>query len=75
MGAWSIWHWLVVLLIVILVFGTKKLRSIGHDLGGAIKGFKDGMKEGTQPEAAAKQVENQAGTIIEGEARREQNKT
>ena len=43
MGTWSIWHWLVVLLIVLLVFGTKKLRNIGADLGGAVRGFKDGM--------------------------------
>ena len=45
MGSFSIWHWLVVLLIVALVFGTKKLRNMGTDLGGAVKGFKDGMKE------------------------------
>jgi sec-independent protein translocase protein TatA len=47
MGSFSIWHWLVVLLIVVLVFGTKKLKNIGGDLGGAVKGFKDGMKEGS----------------------------
>ncbi len=46
MGSFSIWHWLVVLLVVVLIFGTKKLRNIGQDLGGAVKGFKDGMKEG-----------------------------
>jgi sec-independent protein translocase protein TatA len=46
MGSLSIWHWLIVLLIVALVFGTKKLRNIGGDLGGAVKGFKEGMKEG-----------------------------
>ncbi|SMG60107.1 Sec-independent protein translocase subunit TatA [Paraburkholderia susongensis] len=45
MGSLSIWHWLIVLLIVALVFGTKKLRNIGTDLGGAVKGFKEGMKE------------------------------
>lgn len=45
MGSFSIWHWLIVLVIVVLVFGTKKLRNIGQDLGGAVKGFKDGMKE------------------------------
>ncbi|QWE18792.1 Sec-independent protein translocase subunit TatA [Polynucleobacter corsicus] len=44
MGSFSIWHWLIVLVIVMLVFGTKKLRNIGADLGGAVKGFKDGMK-------------------------------
>ncbi|NUT17357.1 MAG: Sec-independent protein translocase subunit TatA [Cupriavidus sp.] len=46
MGSFSIWHWLIVLVIVMLVFGTKKLLNIGQDLGGAVKGFKDGMKEG-----------------------------
>lgn len=46
MGSFSIWHWLVVLLIVVLVFGTKKLKNIGSDLGGAVKGFKDGLKDG-----------------------------
>jgi sec-independent protein translocase protein TatA len=46
MGSFSVWHWLVVLLIVVLVFGTKKLKNIGSDLGGAVKGFKDGMKDG-----------------------------
>ena len=50
MGSFSIWHWLVVLLIVVLVFGTKKLKNIGGDLGGAVKGFKDGMKDGNQPD-------------------------
>ena len=49
MGSFSIWHWLVVLLIVVLVFGTKKLKNIGGDLGGAVKGFKDGMKDGSTP--------------------------
>ena len=44
MGSLSIWHWLIVLVIVMLVFGTKKLRNIGSDLGGAVKGFKDGVK-------------------------------
>ena len=46
MGSFSIWHWLIVLLVIILVFGTSKLKNIGKDLGGAIKGFKEGMKEG-----------------------------
>lgn len=46
MGSFSIWHWVIVLVIVMLIFGTKKLRNIGSDLGGAVKGFKDGMKEG-----------------------------
>jgi sec-independent protein translocase protein TatA len=46
MGSFSIWHWMIVLLIVVLVFGTKKLKNIGQDLGGAVKGFKDGIREG-----------------------------
>ena len=47
MGSLSIWHWLIVLVVVIAVFGTKKLRNVGGDLGAAVKGFKDGMKDGT----------------------------
>jgi sec-independent protein translocase protein TatA len=47
MGSFSIWHWLIVLLVVVLIFGTKKLKNIGSDLGGAVKGFKDGMKDGS----------------------------
>ncbi|MBG9389729.1 Sec-independent protein translocase subunit TatA [Caenimonas aquaedulcis] len=50
MGSFSIWHWLIVLLIIVLIFGTKKLKNIGTDLGGAVKGFKDGIKEGSTPE-------------------------
>lgn len=60
MGTFSVWHWLIVLLIVVLVFGTKKLKNIGSDLGGAVKGFKDGMKEGgtsAADAAATAQVE------------------
>jgi sec-independent protein translocase protein TatA len=55
MGSISIWHWLIVLLVVVLIFGTKKLKNIGADLGGAVKGFKDGVKSGGEaaPEAAA----------------------
>ncbi|BCK86764.1 Sec-independent protein translocase protein TatA [Sideroxyarcus emersonii] len=70
MGSLSIWHWLIVLLIVVLVFGTKKLRNIGEDLGGAVKGFKDGMKS---DEEAHKQV-TQDGKTIEGEVK-EKNQT
>ena len=44
MGSFSIWHWLIVLLVVILIFGTKKLKNLGSDLGCAVKGFKDGVK-------------------------------
>ncbi len=53
MGSFSIWHWLIVLVIVLLVFGTKKLKNIGSDLGGAVKGFKDGMKDGSASGDAA----------------------
>jgi len=61
MGSFSIWHWLIVLLIVVMVFGTKKLKNLGSDLGSAVKGFKDGMKEGSADEKpAAPQVANQA---------------
>jgi sec-independent protein translocase protein TatA len=60
MGSFSIWHWLIVLLIIVLIFGTKKLKNIGSDLGGAVKGFKDGVKDGgaanASPDAPAQQV-------------------
>ena len=52
MGSFSIWHWLIVLLIVVMVFGTKKLKNIGSDLGGAVKGFTDGIKDGNESAAA-----------------------
>jgi len=52
MGSFSIWHWLIVLIIVALIFGTKKLRNIGSDLGSAVKGFKEGMKEGDSDKPA-----------------------
>lgn len=52
MGSFSIWHWLIVLVIILLVFGTKKLRNLGSDLGGAVKGFKDGMKDGAHASEA-----------------------
>ena len=47
MGSFSVWHWLIVLLIVVPIFGTKKLKNMGTDLGGAVKGFKDGVRDGT----------------------------
>ena len=53
MGTFSIWHWLIVLLIVVMVFGTKKLKNLGSDLDGAVKGFKDGMKDGTATDEEA----------------------
>lgn len=70
MGSFSIWHWAIVLLIVVLVFGTKKLRNIGQDLGGAVRGFKEGIKDGGTAAAPTQppQVTAQEGTVIEGEA-------
>ena len=60
MGSFSVWHWIIVLVIVLLVFGTKKLRNIGADLGGAVKGFKDGMKNGEEkPADPASQIQGQ----------------
>jgi sec-independent protein translocase protein TatA len=50
MGSFSIWHWLIVLLVVVLIFGTKKLKNIGSDLGAAVHGFKEGMKGGAEGE-------------------------
>ena len=56
MGSFSIWHWLIVLVIVVLIFGTKKLRNAGGDLGSAVKNFKQSMKDG-EVEADQKTVE------------------
>ncbi len=74
MGSFSIWHWLIVLLIVVMVFGTKKLKNIGADLGGAVKGFKDGVKDAgaaaadDKPAAAApSQVMNAAAAVDKGQ--------
>ena len=72
MGSLSIWHWLIVLLVVVLIFGTKKLRNLGADLGSAVKGFKDGMKSEDEKAAAAKaEIPPGAGQTIEGEAKKE----
>lgn len=68
MGSFSIWHWLIVLVIVMLVFGTKKLGSMGADVGKAVKGFKDGVKgEDETPAAAPSQVADK--TIVDVEAK------
>ncbi|MFZ1909287.1 MAG: Sec-independent protein translocase subunit TatA [Burkholderiales bacterium] len=70
MGSFSIWHWLIVLVIVMMIFGTKKLRNMGADLGGAVRGFKEGMREGSADKGAepgsAPQV---TGKTVEGEVR------
>lgn len=73
MGSFSIWHWLIVLLVIVLVFGTSKLKNIGKDLGGAIKGFKEGMAEGNaEPGKPAPKVEESrqvAGQTIDVQAK------
>ena len=81
MGGMSIWHWLIVLVVVVLIFGTKKLRNIGQDLGGAVKGFKDGMKTTDDPNAASTAADAQApaqqipGKTIDAEIKKETTKS
>lgn len=71
MGTFSIWHWLIVLVIVLLIFGTKKLRNMGGDLGGAVKNFKEAMgKEESKPSELPRAEEK--GTTIEGEVKDKQ---
>jgi sec-independent protein translocase protein TatA len=62
MGSFSIWHWLIVLIVVMLIFGTGKLKNIGRDLGEAVRGFKEGMKSDEAPAAQAPPTQ-QAPTI------------
>ncbi|HXV08071.1 MAG TPA: Sec-independent protein translocase subunit TatA [Burkholderiales bacterium] len=71
MGSFSIWHWLIVLVVVVLIFGTKKLRNLGTDLGNAVKGFKEGIKteEDKAPTAGAAKIEHAGGQTIEGEVK------
>ncbi len=75
MGGLSIWHWLIVLVVVVLIFGTKKLRNIGQDVGGAVKGFKEGMK--TDADGAASTAADAApkqqipGQTIDAEVKKE----
>jgi sec-independent protein translocase protein TatA len=71
MGTFSIWHWLIVLLVVILVFGTKKLRNLGTDLGGAVRGFKEGMKSEDDKSAAqaAGEIPASTGQTIDAEVK------
>ena len=76
MGSLSIWHWLIVLVVVVLIFGTKKLRNIGADLGGAVKGFKEGVKGSGDETDAAKTADTSPpgqipGKTIDGEVRKE----
>ena len=78
MGSFSIWHWLIVLVVVVLIFGTKKLKNVGSDLGSAVKGFKDGIKDGgaapsaDMPAATPQQVASQRvaeGNTVDVEAK------
>ena len=76
MGGLSIWHWLIVLLVVVLIFGTKKLTNIGKDLGGAVKGFKEGMKTegdsaGGAPGADAAPAQQIPGQTIDAEVKKD----
>lgn len=78
MGTLSIWHWVIVLVIVMLVFGTKKLRNVGEDLGGAVRGFKEGMKAAEHetpgsatPPAQLKNEHAQGDASVHKEARKE----
>ncbi len=79
MGSMSIWHWMIVLVVVVLIFGTKKLRNVGQDLGGAVKGFKEGMKGDGDPSSAASTPGSSSpppsqqlgGQTIEGEVKKE----
>jgi sec-independent protein translocase protein TatA len=71
MGTWGIGHWIILLVIVLVIFGTKKLRNIGADLGGAVRGFKDGVRESgadktAEPGTPAPQV---TGKTVEGEVK------
>ena len=79
MGSFSIWHWLIVLAIIVLIFGTKKLRNLGGDLGGAVKGFKDGMKSENEKAAETAvgkgEIPPSTGQTYEAEVKKETTKT
>ncbi len=69
MGSFSIWHWLIVLVVVLLIFGTKKLRNMGSDLGGAVRGFKEGMKSAEDEGKSAKLENTGTAQTIDGEVK------
>ncbi len=80
MGSFSIWHWLVVLAIILLIFGTKKLRNVGSDLGSAIKNFKQSMKDEEHKPTDAQGGDNKkvpdGGRVIDAEVTsKEKNKS
>ena len=70
----SIWQLLIILAIVLILFGAKRIRSLGSDLGTAVKGFRDAVKEGEEKGADAEKLESREGQTIEGEATREKDK-
>jgi len=72
LGGISIWQLLIILAIVLVLFGAKRLRNVGTDLGAAVKGFRSAMKEGD--DEAAKKLESKDGGVIEGQATREKDK-
>ncbi|MES2037032.1 Sec-independent protein translocase subunit TatA [Undibacterium sp. Ji83W] len=65
MGSLSIWHWLIVLVVIVLVFGTKKLGNVGSDLGKAVKGFKDGVKGEEEKPGSSQQVADKSTIDVE----------
>lgn len=65
MGSFSLMHWLVVLVLVVLIFGTSKLKNVGHDLGSAVRGFKDGLKGEDDKQAAAEKAPDASGRVID----------
>ncbi|WJW75647.1 twin-arginine translocase TatA/TatE family subunit [Thiohalobacter sp. IOR34] len=70
----SIWQLLIILAIVLILFGAKRLRTLGSDLGTAVKGFKNAVQEGEKADAAPEKLEGKEGQTIEGEATREKDK-
>jgi sec-independent protein translocase protein TatA len=69
MGTWGIGHWIILLVIVLVIFGTKKLRNIGADLGGAVRGFKDGMRDSEKTAEPGTPAPQGTGKTVEGEVK------
>ncbi len=69
MGSLSIWHWLIVLVVVMMIFGTKKLRNIGSDLGGAVKNFKEGVREDEPKQAEVQAIEGEVTSSVQSKAK------
>lgn len=59
MGGFSLTHWLILLVVVVVVFGTSKLKNAGKDLGSAVKGFKDAIKEDDKPKPLEHNKDNE----------------